>query len=146
AKAAGLHAIDNVFIRIWKNTDPADRIEDLKKQLRAKNVGSANLGMDGTWVIHPQQAEIANSCFTLTAEQVEDARRVVKLYHGKGGGSIADPKSGEMIDEATIKIALMDLAKGAQAGTVSEKELKEWSEKSRAITGYDILELMRRVA
>ena len=24
-------------------------------------------------------------------------------------------------------------------------KLKEWSEKSRAITGYDILELMRRV-
>jgi len=116
------------------------------RQLRAKNVGSANLGMDGTWVIHPQQAEIANSCFTLTAEQVEDARRVVKLYHEKGGGSIADPKTGEMIDEATIKIALMDLAKGAQAGTVSETELKDWSEKSKAITGYDIPELMRRVA
>ena len=78
-------------------------------------------------------------------DQVEEARRVIKLYHEKGGGSMADPKSGEMIDEATIKIALMDLAKGAQAGIVSEKELKEWSEKSRAITGYDILEFMRRV-
>jgi hypothetical protein len=29
---------------------------------------------------------------------------------------------------------------------VSQVELKEWSEKSKAITGYDILELMRRVA
>ncbi len=146
AKAAGLHAIDNVFIRIWKNTDSSERIEQLKKQLRAKNVASANLGMDGTWVIHPQQAEIANACYTPSAEQVEDARRVVKLYHEKGGGSMADPKTGEMIDEATIKIALMDLAKGAQAGMVSEAELKDWSQKSRDITGYDILELMRRVA
>jgi citrate lyase subunit beta/citryl-CoA lyase len=146
AKAAGLHAVDNVFIRIWKNTDPAERIEQLKKQLRAKNVASANLGMDGTWVIHPQQAEIANSCYTPSSEQVEDARRVVKLYHEKGGGSMADPKTGEMIDEATIKIALMDLAKGAQAGLVSDAELKDWSEKSKVITGYDILELMRRTA
>lgn len=146
AKAAGLHAVDNVFIRIWKNTDTPERIEQLKRQLRAKNVASANLGMDGTWVIHPQQAEIANACFTPSAEQIEDARRVVALYHEKGGGSMADPKTGEMIDEATIKIALMDLAKGAQAGLVSDPELKDWSEKSKAITGYDILELMRRVA
>ena len=146
AKAAGLHAVDNVFIRIWKNTDTPERIEQLKRQLRAKNVASANLGMDGTWVIHPQQAEIANACFTTSAEQIEEARRVVALYHEKGGGSMADPKTGEMIDEATIKIALMDLAKGAQAGLVSDAELRDWSEKSKAITGYDILELMRRVA
>jgi citrate lyase subunit beta/citryl-CoA lyase len=146
AKAAGLHAVDNVFIRIWKNTDTPERIEQLKRQLRAKNIASANLGMDGTWVIHPQQAEIANACFTPTAEQIEEARRVVALYHEKGGGSMADPKTGEMIDEATIKIALMDLAKGAQAGLVSDAELRDWSQKSKAITGYDILELMRRVA
>jgi citrate lyase subunit beta/citryl-CoA lyase len=146
AKAAGLHAVDNVFIRIWKNTDPPERIAQLKQQLREKNVASANLGMDGTWVIHPQQAEIANACFTPSAEQIEEARRVVALYHEKGGGSMADPKTGEMIDEATIKIALMDLAKGAQAGLVSDAELKDWSAKSKTITGYDILELMRRVA
>lgn len=146
AKAAGLHAVDNVFLRLWKNTDAPERIAQLKGELRAKNVGAANLGMDGTWVIHPQQAEIANACFTPTAEQVEDARRVIKLYHEKGGGSMADPKTGEMIDEATIKIALMDMAKGAQAGLVSDAELREWSAKSRDITGYDILELMRRVA
>jgi citrate lyase subunit beta/citryl-CoA lyase len=146
AKAAGLHAVDNVFIRIWKNTDTPERIEQLKRQLRNKNVASANLGMDGTWVIHPQQAEIANACFTPSAEQIEEARRVVALYHEKGGGSMADPKTGEMIDEATIKIALMDLAKGAQAGLVSDAELRDWSQKSKAITGYDILELMRRVA
>ena len=145
AKAAGLHAVDNVFLRLWRANDAPERIAELQKGLRDKNTGSANLGMDGTWVIHPQQAEIANSCYTPSADQVEEARRVIKLYHEKGGGSMADPKSGEMIDEATIKIALMDLAKGAQAGIVSDAELKEWSAKSKAITGYDILEFMRRV-
>ena len=145
AKAAGLHAVDNVFLRLWRKEDSPERVADLQKQLRDKNIGSANLGMDGTWVIHPQQAEIANACYTPSQEQIDDARRVVKLYHEKGGGSMADPKSGEMIDEATIKIALMDLAKGAQAGTVTDAELRDWSAKSRDITGYDILELMRRV-
>jgi len=146
AKAAGLHAVDNVYLRLWRKDDSPERVAELKRGLREKNVGAANIGMDGTWVIHPQQAEICNQCFTPTREQIDEARRVVKLYHQKGGGSMADPKSGEMIDEATIKIALMDLAKGAQAGSVSDAELREWSEKSKAITGYDILELMRRVA
>jgi citrate lyase subunit beta/citryl-CoA lyase len=146
AKAAGLHAIDNVYLRLWRKEDSPERVAELQRGLREKNIGAANLGMDGTWVIHPQQAQICNECYTPNKDQVEEARRVVKLYHEKGGGSMADPKSGEMIDEATIKIALMDLAKGAQAGMVSQVELKEWSEKSRAITGYDILELMRRVA
>ena len=77
---------------------------------------------------------------------MEEARRVIKLYHEKGGGSMADPATGEMIDEATIKIGLMDLAKGAQAGMVNAAELADWSAKSKAITGYDILELMRRTA
>jgi citrate lyase subunit beta / citryl-CoA lyase len=146
AKAAGLHAVDNVYLRLWRKEDSPERVAELQRGLREKNIGAANLGMDGTWVIHPQQAQICNDCYTPNKEQVEEARRVVKLYHEKGGGSMADPKSGEMIDEATIKIALMDLAKGAQAGMVSQVELKEWSEKSKAITGYDFLELMRRVA
>ena len=146
AKAAGLHAVDNVYLRLWRKEDSPERVAELQRGLREKNVGAASLGMDGTWVIHPQQAPICNECYTPSKEQVEEARRVIRLYHEKGGGSMADPKSGEMIDEATIKIALMDLAKGAQAGLVDQAELKDWSEKSRSITGYDILELMRRVA
>jgi citrate lyase subunit beta / citryl-CoA lyase len=146
AKAAGLHAVDNVYLRLWRKEDSAERVAELQRGLREKNVGAANLGMDGTWVIHPQQAPICNECYSPSRDQVDEARRVVRLYHEKGGGSMADPKSGEMIDEATIKIALMDLAKGAQGGMVEQAELKDWSEKSRSVTGYDILEFMRRVA
>jgi hypothetical protein len=57
-----------------------------------------------------------------------------------------DPETGEMIDEATIKIALVDLAKAAQAGLVAYEYLTEQAAKSKAVTGYDILEVMRRVA
>jgi citrate lyase subunit beta / citryl-CoA lyase len=145
AKAAGLHAIDNVYLRLIRKDDPPQRVAEIERGLREKNMGAAALGMDGTWVIHPQQAEIANACFSPTEQQVEEARRVVKLYHEKGGGSMADPATGDMIDEATIKIALMDLAKGVQMGTVSAEELANWSARSREITGYDILQLMRRV-
>ena len=56
-----------------------------------------------------------------------------------------DPETGEMIDEATIKFALMDLAKAVQAGTVSAAYLTEQAAKSKGITGYDILEQMKRV-
>jgi citrate lyase beta subunit len=146
AKAAGLHAMDNVYLHLWRKNDPPARVAEIERGLRDKNLGAAKLGMDGTWVIHPQQAEIANACYTPSVDQIEEARRLVRLYHHKGGGSMADPNSGAMIDEATIKIALVDLARGSQAGMVSDAELREWSEKSRAMTGYDLLELMRRVA
>src|ERR1700676_2075652 len=146
AKAAGLHAVDNVYLRLWRKEDSEERVAELQRGLREKNTGAANLGMDGTWVIHPKNGEICNSCYTPSQAQVDEARRVIKLYHEKGGGSMADPATGEMIDEATIKIGLMDLAKGAKAARASDAKLADWSSKSKAITGYDILELMRRTA
>ncbi len=146
AKAAGLHAIDNVFLRLVRKGDTAEQKAEVEAALRDKNTGSQHLGMDGTWVIHPQQAEICNACYGPDAEQVTYAKRVTELYHQNGGGSMADPETGEMIDEATIKIALMDLAKAVQAGDVSAKYLAEQAKKSAEITGYDILEMMGRVA
>src|SRR4029077_2629857 len=84
ARAAGLHAVDNVYLRLWRKEDSPERVAELQRGLREKNIGAANLGMDGTWVIHPQQAEICNECYTPNKGQVEEARRVVKLYHEKG--------------------------------------------------------------
>jgi citrate lyase subunit beta/citryl-CoA lyase len=145
AKAAGLHAIDNVYLPLWRKNDPEEKVKGIETALREKNIGAANLGMDGTWVIHPQQVTIANECYTPNDDQVKYAKRVLDLYHEKGGGSMPDPETGEMIDEATVKIALMDLAKAVQAETVEPAYLAEQAAKSKAITGYDILEQMRRV-
>lgn len=144
AKAAGLHAIDNVYLRLVRKDDPPEQAKKIEQGLREKNVGSHNLGMDGTWIVHPNQAKIANECYSPNADQIAYAKRVIDLYHQKGGGSMADPDTGEMIDEATIKISLMDLAKAVQAGQVEPAYLAEQAAKSKAITGYDILELMRR--
>ena len=145
AKAAGLHAIDNVYLPLWRKDDSKEKIAELEAGLREKNEGAANLGMDGTWVIHPQQARIANECYTPNDKQIQYGTRVLNLYHEKGGGSMPDPETGEMIDEATIKIALMDLAKAVQAGKVTPAYLAEQAAKSKSITGYDILEQMKRV-
>ncbi len=145
AKAAGLHAIDNAFLRLIRpDTSEADA-EQIKAQLREKNEGSRDLGMDGTWVIHPQQAEIANECYMPTDEQIEATKRSLEVYHRLGGGSIADPETGEFYDEATTKGMLMQLAKAAQGGKVSHEYLAELAEKSRAVSGYDILQVMGRV-
>lgn len=146
AKAAGLHAVDNVYLRLVRKDDSPERKAQIEAGLREKNIGSQLLGMDGTWVIHPQQAQICNECYSPNDEQIEYAKRVTELYHEKGGGSMADPETGEMIDEATIKIAIMDLAKAVQAGKVTADYLATQAKKSADITGYDILELMGRVA
>lgn len=144
AKAAGLHAIDNVYTKLNRLSDSPEQKQVVEAGLREKNEQAAAIGMDGTWIVHPQQAKIANECFTPTPAQISEAKRVVELYHAKGGGSMADPETGDMIDEATIKVALMDLAKGLQNGDVDPQYLAEQASKSREVTGYDILNLVRR--
>ncbi len=61
-----------------------------------------------------------------------------------GGGSIVDPNTGEFEDEATIKGKLMDLAKAVQAGKLDPAWLAEQAARSKGVTGYDILEVMKR--
>ncbi len=146
AKAASLHAIDNAYLRLIRPDTPPDEAEKIRQGLREKNVGSRDLGMDGTWVIHPQQAEIANEVFTPDDEQIQKTMRSLEVYHRLGGGSIADPETGEFYDEATTKGMLMDLAKAVQAGKVSRDYLSEMAKKSKEVSGYDILEVMGRVA
>ena len=139
AKAAGLHAIDNVYLGLWRKDDTPERIKEVEDGLRKKVQGSALIGMDGTWVIHPQQAVISNEAFTPNEEQVKAAKHQLDFYHEMGGGSMFDPETGEMIDEATAKIALMLVSKAYLAGLVDKDYLDSMAEKSKSITGYDIL-------
>ena len=139
AKAAGLHAIDNVYLGLWRKDDTPERIKEVEDGLRKKVQGSALIGMDGTWVIHPQQAVISNEAFTPNEEQVKAAKHQLDFYHEMGGGSMFDPETGEMIDEATAKIALMRVSKAYLAGLVDKDYLDSMAEKSKSITSYDIL-------
>jgi citrate lyase beta subunit len=145
AKAAGLHAIDNAWMRLVRRDTPPEQAEQIEQQMREKVEGAAALGMDGTWVIHPLQAQISNAAFTPTDTQLEEAEYSVNFYHKQGGGAMFDPKYGKFHDEATIKGALMELAKGAQAGKIKQEYLHEMAAKSAEVTGYNILEMMKRV-
>ena len=51
----------------------------------------------------------------------------------------------KLIDEATVQVAIADLAKGVQSGAVTAAFLAEQAAKSRQITGYDILDQLRRM-
>ena len=146
AKAAGLHAIDNAFLTLVRRDSSEEDAAEIYAALREKNVGAANLGMDGTWVIHPQQAEIANECFTPSEDEIATAKSVVEYYHSVGGGAIMHPESGEFHDEATIKGLLVRLAKAVQGGKLDAAWLAEQAAKSASVSGYDILESGGRVA
>ena len=130
AKAAGIDAIDCVHLQI----------RDLEA-LKVMSAESAGYGFDGRWAIHPSHLEIINAAYTPADEQIEHAKKVVLLYEEadrQGQGAIMDPDTGEMIDEATIKMAFKQLLKGYKAGKVEEDFLKK-AARSAEHTGYNFL-------
>lgn len=107
ARAAGLQAIDGPYSRIH-DTDG----------LRAAAVSAAALGFDGKWVLHPEQVAVVNETFTPAPEEFERAVGILDAYERAtdvdGRGAVMF--DGEMIDEATRKMALAIAAKGRAAG------------------------------
>jgi citrate lyase subunit beta / citryl-CoA lyase len=107
ARAFGLQAIDGPYTDI-KNTDEYRRLCQ-----RARLVG-----FDGKWVLHPAQVEVANEVFTPTQEQFDAASRLLAAYahattvERKG----AVMHEGQMIDEASRKIAAEVVGRGEAAG------------------------------
>jgi citrate lyase subunit beta / citryl-CoA lyase len=132
AKAAGLDAIDCVNLRYRD-------IGALWDQCRA----AAGIGFDGKWAIHPSHIPVINTVFSPTDAQVQQAVKVVRLYEEAdraGHGALADPDTGEMIDEATVKMAFRQILKGHRAGAVDAETLR-LARRSAAHTGYDFLGL-----
>lgn len=107
ARAAGLQAIDGPYARI-RDADG----------LRAAATSAAALGYDGKWVLHPAQVDIVNEAFTPPADDYARAVRILAAYEQatsveQRGAVMLD---GEMIDEASRKMALRIAALGAAAG------------------------------
>ncbi|MGH3250668.1 MAG: HpcH/HpaI aldolase/citrate lyase family protein [Trebonia sp.] len=107
AKANGLQAIDGPYAKIG-DTDG----------LRAAATSTAALGYDGKWVLHPAQVEVVNQAFTPAPDEYARAVRILDAYEratsvDKRGAVMLD---GEMIDEASRKMALTVVAKGEAAG------------------------------
>ena len=107
ARAFGLQAIDGPYTDI-KNTDEYRRLCH-----RARLVG-----FDGKWVLHPAQVEVANEVFTPTQEQFDAASRLLEAYRHattvERKGAVMH--EGQMIDEASRKIATEVVARGEAAG------------------------------
>ena len=106
AKARDLQAIDGPYAKIGD----ADG-------LRAAAGSVAALGYDGKWVLHPAQVDVVNEAFTPPPDDYARAVRILNAYElatsvDRRGAVILD---GEMIDEASRKLALAIVAKGSAA-------------------------------
>jgi citrate lyase subunit beta/citryl-CoA lyase len=107
ARARGLQAIDG----------PYARIADTAGLARAAS-GVAALGYDGKWAVHPGQIETISKAFTPAPAEYERAERILAAYqhHTTAEHRGAALLDGEMIDEATRKLALVTAVKGRAAG------------------------------
>lgn len=107
ARAAGLQAIDGPYAAIG---DVAG--------LSSAATSVAALGYDGKWVVHPDQIGPVNAAFSPSQDDYERAERILEQYehatsvHERGAVML----DGEMIDEATRKLALAAAARGRAAG------------------------------
>jgi citrate lyase subunit beta/citryl-CoA lyase len=81
---------------------------------------SAALGLDGKWVLHPDQVDAANEVFSPRQEDYDHAENILDAYEwctSEAGGKKGSAMLGdEMIDEASRKMALVISGKGRAAG------------------------------
>jgi citrate lyase subunit beta / citryl-CoA lyase len=107
ARAHGLAAVDG----------PYPAIGDLTG-LREAAASTAALGYDGKWVLHPNQIDVVNEAFSPSQDDYERAELVLDAYRYytsvEHRGAVM--LGGEMIDEASRKLALVAAAKGRAAG------------------------------
>jgi citrate lyase subunit beta/citryl-CoA lyase len=107
ARAFGVQAIDGPYAQIRD----LEGFEEVATRSRL-------LGMDGKWALHPGQVEILNRVYSPSqaqfdlAEGILEAYRVATEVDGKGAVMF----NGEMIDEASRKMALQVAAAGRAAG------------------------------
>jgi citrate lyase subunit beta/citryl-CoA lyase len=98
ARAFGLQAVDG----------PHAALDDAAA-LRATAERARALGYDGKWAIHPSQLATLHEVFTPSAEELERARRILAT-----DGAVR--LDGEMVDEATKKLAAGVLARAEGHG------------------------------
>jgi citrate lyase subunit beta/citryl-CoA lyase len=107
ARAHGLQAIDGPYAAIG---DTAGLGESASS--------AAALGYDGKWVIHPGQIDAVNAAFSPGQAEYDRAERILQAcaYYTSAQGRGAARLDGEMIDEASRKLAMVAAARGRAAG------------------------------
>ena len=104
ARAAGLQAIDGPYLEIRDDEGLRRRAEHLRA-----------LGFDGEWAVHPGQLAIINATFTPRPEELARSQAILAALAGAQGRGALE-LDGEMIDEASRKLAQDVVARGRAAG------------------------------
>lgn len=109
ARAHDVQVLDGPFTAI----PDLDGLRDSARRVAA-------LGLDGKWVLHPTQVEVVNDVFTPDRADFDRAVALLDAYEhatsAAGGGRGAVMHDGEMIDEASRRMALVVAARGRAAG------------------------------
>ena len=107
ARAAGIQALDGPYFRVRD----LDGLRDYSARPRV-------LGYDGKWAVHPDQIAVINEIFSPTQDQFDRALELLDAYEhavaSAGRGALRF--DGEMIDEASRKMAAKLVQRGARAG------------------------------
>jgi citrate lyase subunit beta / citryl-CoA lyase len=104
ARAHGLQVIDGPYLEIR---------DDAGLRLRARHARA--LGFDGKWAVHPGQLAILNETFTPTQDEIGRAHAILNaLERAEGRGAVE--LDGEMLDEASRRLALQVTARARAAG------------------------------
>jgi citrate lyase subunit beta/citryl-CoA lyase len=95
ARAARVLALDTPFFRFRDDAG-----------LRDSSVAARRLGFKGRFAIHPNQIATINECFSPSAEEIEQARRIVAAFaeaekEGRGSTSL----DGRVIDVPVVRRA-----------------------------------------
>jgi citrate lyase subunit beta / citryl-CoA lyase len=103
ARAAGLQMIDGPYLEIRDDDGLRLWVEHVR-----------TLGFDGKWAVHPDQLAIINAAFTPIAAEVARAQAILDvLEQAEERGAVE--LHGEMIDEASRKLALQVIARSRAA-------------------------------
>ncbi len=107
ARAFGLQAIDGPYAAI---RDLVGCAEVARR--------SRLLGFDGKWALHPDQIVICNETYSPTPAEFERAEQILAAYRAstEQDGVGAAIFEGEMIDEASRKMAISVAERGRAAG------------------------------
>lgn len=109
ARAFGKQVIDGPYFEI-KNLEG----------LKLSSNRSAALGFDGKWVLHPDQINTVNEIYSPRQADYDRAELILDAYEfhtsDAGGKKGAAMFGGQMIDEASRKMALVVASKGRLAG------------------------------
>jgi citrate lyase subunit beta / citryl-CoA lyase len=110
ARAAGLQAVDG----------PHLDIRDLEG-LAVEAERARALGFDGKWALHPSQIDPVNRAFTPSGEELKRATSILEALAAAEAGRGALMLDGEMIDEASAKLAHVIVARAHAAGLLQEQ-------------------------